>query len=105
MVASPDPRIEAFFGLWESTRGAGAAMDVHAGLATFFGDATLVPARGHGLQVALIRQRLRRAAELGCDLATASVVPGSSSHRNYERAGFQLVYGRVMVALAPGKLS
>jgi hypothetical protein len=105
MMASPDPRIEAFFGLWESTRGAGAAMDVHAGLATFFGDATLVPARGHGLQLALIRQRLRRSAELGCDLATASVVPGSSSHRNYERAGFQLVYGRVMVALAPGKLS
>jgi GNAT superfamily N-acetyltransferase len=102
-MASPDPRIEAFFGVWESARGAGAAMDVHAGLATFFGDATLVRARGHGLQLALIRHRLRRAAELGCDLATASVVPGSISHRNYERAGFQLVYGRVMVARALGK--
>jgi hypothetical protein len=73
-------------------------MDVHAGLATLFGDSTLVQARGHGLQLALIRHRLLRAAQLGCDLATASVVPGGVSHRNYERAGFELVYGRVMVS-------
>ena len=98
MMASGNPWPEAFFGLSDASRGAGAAMDVHAGLATFFGDATLVRARGHGLQLALIRHRLRRAAQLGCDLATASVAPGGVSHRNYERAGFQLVYGRVMVS-------
>ena len=98
MMASAKPQIEAFFGVWDSTRGATAAMDVHEGLATFFGDATLFHARGHGLQLALIRHRLRRAADLGCDLATAAVVPGGISHRNYERAGFHLVYGRVMVS-------
>jgi hypothetical protein len=75
-------------------------MDVHAGLATLIGDATLVPARGRGLQLALIRHRLRRAAQLGCDLASASVVPGSISHRNYERAGFHFVYARVKVSRA-----
>jgi GNAT superfamily N-acetyltransferase len=98
MMADLNPWPESFFGLWDGSRSAAAAMDVHAGLATFFGDATLVNARGHGLQLALIRHRLERAAQLGCDLATASVVPGSISHRNYERAGFQLVYARVMVS-------
>ena len=105
MMTSANPWPEAFFGLRNRSRGAAAAMDVHAGLATFFGDATVVRARGQGLQLALIRHRLRRAAELGCDLATASVVPGGISHRNYERAGFQLIYGRVMVARALVKLS
>jgi GNAT superfamily N-acetyltransferase len=97
MMTSSIPWPETFFGFWDSAPGAGAAMDIHAGLATFFGDATLVQARGHGLQLALIRHRLQRAAQLECDLATASVVPGGTSHRNYERAGFQLVYGRVML--------
>jgi GNAT superfamily N-acetyltransferase len=100
MMAAGNPLPEAFFGWLYSTPGAGAAMDVQAGLATFFGDATLVRARGRGLQHALIHHRLLRAAQLGCDLATATVVPGSISHRNYERAGFQLVYGRVMLSSA-----
>ena len=100
MMASTQPWPESFFGCWDSSRAATAAMDVHAGMATLFGDATLVHARGRGLQLALIRHRLRRAAQLGCDLATASVLPGSISHRNYERAGFQLVYARVMVSRA-----
>jgi hypothetical protein len=65
-----------------------------------FGDATLVGARRRGLQLALIRQRLKTAAAMGCDVATASVLAGSVSHRNYERAGFQLVYARVMVSRA-----
>jgi GNAT superfamily N-acetyltransferase len=97
MLASSGSELEAFFGRAGGVRCAAAAMAIHAGLATLFGDATLVQARGQGLQLALIRERLRRAAELGCDLATASVAPGGTSHRNYERAGFQLLYGRVMV--------
>lgn len=97
-MASAGPWPEAFFGLWDGARGATAAMGIQAGLATLFGDATTIRARGHGLQLALIRHRLRRAAQLGCDLATASVLPGGVSHRNYERAGFQLVYARVMVS-------
>lgn len=67
------------------------------GVATMFGDATVVSARGHGLQRALIQHRLAHASRAGCDLAVAVVVPGTGSHRNYERAGFQLVYMRVNV--------
>jgi hypothetical protein len=90
-------RADAFFGLDGGRRVAGAAMAVQTGLATLFGDATLVQARGHGMQLALIRHRIRRAVQLGCDLASAAVVPGGISNRNYERAGFQLVYARIMV--------
>ena len=74
-------------------------MVVADGLATLVGDSTLLQARSHGIQLALIHCRLRQAAALGCDLASASVFPGSVSHRNYERAGFQFLYGRIMVAL------
>jgi hypothetical protein len=99
IMMSANPWPESFFGILDGSRAAAAAMDVHAGLATLFGDSTLVQARGRRLQLALIRHRLRRASQLGCDLATASVVPGGISHRNYERAGFELSYGRVMVGL------
>jgi hypothetical protein len=98
MMMSANPWPESFFGMLDGSRAGAAAMDVHTGLATLFGDSTLVHARGRGLQLALIRHRLLRAAELGCHLATASVVPGGVSHRNYERAGFELIYGRVMVS-------
>lgn len=64
-------------------------------MASFYGDSTLVEARGHGIQRALIQHRLAHFAPAGCDLAVAVVLPGSGSHRNYERCGFQLVYMRV----------
>jgi GNAT superfamily N-acetyltransferase len=76
----------------------GAAVVVAEGLATLVGDSTLLGARGRGIQRALIHHRLRQAAAMGCDLASASVWPGSVSHRNYEKAGFQLLYARIMVA-------
>jgi hypothetical protein len=98
MLASPGPGFASFFGKRDGTRVATAAMAVDAGLATFCGASTLVHARGHGLQLAMIRHRLRIAAQMGCDIASASVVPGSASHRNYERAGFQLVYARIMIS-------
>lgn len=78
---------------------AGCAMAVHEGVAALFGDSTLPEARGKGIQQALIRTRLTYALAQGCDLAMASVLPGSSSHRNYERCGFQLAYMRLNVAL------
>ena len=73
----------------------GAAMSVQDHVALFFGDAVLTGARRKGWQSLLIRERLAAAQLAGCDLAMASVLPGSASHRNYERAGFQLIYMRV----------
>ena len=74
---------------------AAGAMGLAGGVALFTGDATLPQARGRGLQLKLIRTRLLAAQREGCDLAVASVLPGSVSHRNYECAGFQLIYMRV----------
>ena len=73
----------------------GAAMSAHEGVALFYGDATLPAARRQGWQARLIRERLAAAQRMGCNLASAAVLPGSPSHRNYERAGFQLMYTRV----------
>ena len=88
---------QAWFGLMNGEEMAGALLFVNERLATFAGDATLIPARGKGLQSSLIRHRIEEAGRLGCDLASASVLPGSGSYRNYERAGFQLLYARVML--------
>lgn len=75
----------------------GALMAVQENVALFSGDATLITARRQGWQGRLIRERLAAAQRLGCQLASTTVLPGSASHRNYERAGFQLVYMRVNV--------
>ena len=74
---------------------AGAGYMVQSGLATFFADGTRQTARGRGLQTALIRGRIAIAASHGCDLATASTLPGSQSQRNYERVGFRVAYTKI----------
>ena len=71
---------------------AAGAMAMRSGLATLFADSTLLGFRGAGLHCALIVERLRAALNQGCDLATASTLPGSVSQRNYERNGFRVVY-------------
>jgi hypothetical protein len=78
---------------------AAGAMTMHGGLATLFADSTIAGFRGIGLQSALIRERLRAASApaVGCDLATASTLPGSVSQRNYERNGFQVAYTKAIL--------
>jgi GNAT superfamily N-acetyltransferase len=77
---------------------AAAAMTINGGLATLFADGTLTAFRGAGLQGALIRERLRAAVAEGCDVATASTLPGSVSQRNYERHGFRVAYTKAILA-------
>jgi GNAT superfamily N-acetyltransferase len=74
---------------------AGAAMNTRGKLALLFADSTLQKYRSHGLHLALIRARLKHAADMGCDLATASTAPGSTSQHNYERAGFRVIYTKL----------
>jgi len=89
---------ECFLACEEAMPVGGAGMFVHDGVAALFGDATLPHARRRGCQMALIHARLEAAARAGSELAMASVLPGSGSHRNYEKAGFQLLYMRVNVS-------
>lgn len=73
----------------------GAALATHGGVALLFGDATAPGFRQRGVHTALIRARLREAAMLGCDMATATTIPGSASERNYLRHGFVRLYERL----------
>jgi hypothetical protein len=72
---------------------AGAAA-IYTGLATLFADSTIAHHRHRGLHRELIAARLNEAVAQGCELATASTLPGSGSQRNFERAGFAVVYTR-----------
>ncbi|HWR51414.1 MAG TPA: hypothetical protein VN428_09925 [Bryobacteraceae bacterium] len=77
----------------------GGAMSVHDGVAAFYGDSTVLRSRRQGVQLATLQARLRDAADAGADLAMACVLPGSGSHRNYEKAGFRLFFMRVNLML------
>ena len=73
----------------------GGAAAIRSGLATLFADTTLSEYRRRGLHGELIAARLNEAVAQGCDLATASTLPGSGSQRNYERLGFFVAYTKV----------
>jgi GNAT superfamily N-acetyltransferase len=76
----------------------GAGLAIQDRTALFIGDAVSAAFRCNGWQARLIRERLSIAHGRGCNLAAVSVLPGSTSHRNYERAGFELLYMRVNLA-------
>jgi hypothetical protein len=50
--------------------------------------------RRGGLQLALLRRRMRDAAAAGADIVFSGAEPFSSSHRNMERAGLRLQFMR-----------
>jgi GNAT superfamily N-acetyltransferase len=77
--------------------GAGGLIVPEHRMAGFFGAATLPEFRGRGIQSALMVERLRRAQEAGCDLAVTLTMPGTTSQRNVERAGFRTAYTKVVV--------
>jgi len=89
------PGALCYFASLEGEMAAGAAMFVRGGLATLCADGTIARFRRLGLQRELIAARLNEAAARGCDLATASTMPGSQSQRNYERQGFQVAYTKL----------
>jgi GNAT superfamily N-acetyltransferase len=97
MMSATQGMADCFLATVDGLPAGGAAVGMRGKVASFFGDSTLAAERGQGIQRRLIEQRLAHAAGAGCDLAMVSVLPGSASHRNYQRCGFQLVYMRVNV--------
>ena len=58
----------------------------------YFGTAGVLPEyRGRGIQTALIGRRLADAPVLGCDLALGGGSMGTTTYRNFERAGLRLI--------------
>jgi len=74
---------------------AAAALAVHDGVALLAGASTRPEWRGQGAQAALVKERLRQAAEQGCEIAMMGARPGSASQRNAERNGFLIAYTRI----------
>jgi GNAT superfamily N-acetyltransferase len=72
------------------------AMDVQGELAGLFAGSTLPAARGHGLQSAMIGDRLARAREAGARYARANAEPGGASERNFRHHGFEVLYTRAV---------
>ena len=68
---------------------------VHGGVAVLAGASKRPAWRRRGAQTALLAARLRQARQIGCDLAMICARPGSDSHRNAERRGFQVAYTRI----------
>ena len=73
----------------------GATVALRGRIAGLFGASTLPAFRCRGVQTSLLRTRMRRAAEAGCELAMSLAQPGSASQRNITRQGFQTLYTRV----------
>jgi GNAT superfamily N-acetyltransferase len=65
------------------------------GLVGLFGAGTREHYRNRGVQSALVARRLADAAESGCELAFVTTLPGSGSHRDVARSGFELIYTKV----------
>jgi GNAT superfamily N-acetyltransferase len=79
----------------------GGALEIREGVAALIAAATLPAYRRLGIHSALMRTRLRIAAEAGCDVAVAHTRPGAMSQGNVLRNGFELLYTTVEMR-APG---
>jgi hypothetical protein len=79
------------------TNAGGAGLRLSEGIAQFCGASTLPAFRRRGVQAALLRCRLRDAAEAACDVAVVTTQPGSKSNHNAQRQGFALLYARAVL--------
>ncbi|MFC0435932.1 GNAT family N-acetyltransferase [Kutzneria buriramensis] len=77
------------------------AVRMSEGIAHFAGAATVPAYRRRGVQSALIAARLTGALEAGCDIATVTTGPGTKSQQNLQGRGFDLLYTRAILLLAP----
>jgi ribosomal protein S18 acetylase RimI-like enzyme len=62
-----------------------------------FGAGTLPAFRRRGIQTALLRTRMKAAADAGCELAVVVTRGGTISERNCVRLGFRIAYSKVTV--------
>jgi GNAT superfamily N-acetyltransferase len=75
----------------------GASIRLAGGVAQMAGAATAPAHRRRGVQSALLAARLADAAAAGCDVAVVTTEPGSKSHENVQRQGFELLYARAVL--------
>jgi GNAT superfamily N-acetyltransferase len=83
----------------------GASFRVTDGIAQFTGAATEPAPRRRGVQTALLRARLAAATEAGGEVAVVTTQPGSKSHQNVQRQGFDLLYTRAILVKGTSAIS
>jgi GNAT superfamily N-acetyltransferase len=91
------PRHEAFLALLGDAPVGGGALSTRGEIAFISGSGVRPAFRRRGAQGALLQARLARARELGCRVASSSTLPGTSSRRNMERAGFHVAYPKLVM--------
>lgn len=93
-----------YFARREESLAGGASMrlDERDRVAQLCGAATLPAHRRRGVQTALLARRLADASAAGCDLAVVTTQPGSTSFRNVQKQGFELLYVRAHLVLDVG---
>jgi GNAT superfamily N-acetyltransferase len=79
----------------------GASLRIDEGVAQLAGAATAPAHRRRGIQSALLAARLADAGVAGCDVAVITTQPGSRSHQNAQRQGFDLLYTRAVLIKHP----
>jgi hypothetical protein len=65
------------------------------------GSSHVAVASSTGSARALLAARLADAAQAGCDLAVMVTLPGSKSHENAQKRGFELLYTRAVLLREP----
>lgn len=93
-IATAREQSSCFLAEIDGAPGATGSLCFHEGVALFAGAATVPELRRRGLQAALLQERMRHAADHGCDLAMMVAEVGSNSQRNAERKGFRIAYTR-----------
>jgi MOSC domain-containing protein YiiM/GNAT superfamily N-acetyltransferase len=78
----------------EGTALATGTLHTHKGVGMLRAGMVTPPARGRGIQRALISARARLAEELGCDLIASQAPPGGPSERNLLRMGLERIWSR-----------
>ncbi len=101
-ISAQRPVAWSFFAELDGRPIATGALNMYGGVALLAGASTIPEARRQGAQLALLENRLRYAAERGCDLAMICALPGSASQRNAERQGFRIAYTRIKWQLNDG---
>ncbi|WP_235738398.1 GNAT family N-acetyltransferase [Mycolicibacterium austroafricanum] len=87
----------AYLARYDGVVAGGASMRLTAGVAQLTGATTVASFRRRGVQSALLAARLDEAAAAGADIAVVTTAPGSTSQKNVQRSGFQLLYTRAVL--------
>jgi hypothetical protein len=67
---------------------------IYDDVAILAGASTIPEKRNNGAQNALLRSRLKFAADKGCTLAAMGAAPGSQSQKNAQKNDFAIAYTR-----------